>query len=222
MVRSRTIVGLERLRRAGAVILLASHEEPLLERLCDEVWWFQEGRLVAKGNPAEILKRYRAHVAARLEAWGATLKPRLEPVHRFGNRAAAIESIELLDGQGAPALTWKSGAEVAARIRLRFLEAVDEPVIGAVIRTRTGMEAYGVNTRIDGLRLGPCVPDQVITVLFRFRCELGAGDYTLTVAAQDVDGTVHDWLDDAVGFVVVDASPAAGFVNLHARVSLEP
>jgi len=59
-------------------------------------------------------------------------------------------------------------------------------------------------------------------VLFRFRCELGAGDYTLTAAAQDTDGTIHDWLDDAVGFVVVDDNPASGFVNLHARVSVEP
>ncbi len=222
VVRSRTIVSLERLRRGGAVILVASHEEPLLERLCDEIWWFQEGRLVAKGSPAETLRRYRAHVAARLESWGATLKPRLEPVNRFGNRAAQIEVIELLDGDGISALVWKSGGDVAARITLRFLEAVAEPVIGVVIRTRIGIEAYGVNTRIGGLILGPCAADQLIKVLFRFRCELGAGDYTLTAAAQGADGTIHDWLDDAVGFVVVDESPAAGFVNLHARVSLEP
>ena len=51
IVRARTVVSLERLRRTGATILLASHEEPLLERLCDELWWLQEGRLVARGIP---------------------------------------------------------------------------------------------------------------------------------------------------------------------------
>lgn len=222
VIRSRTIVSLERLRRAGATILLASHEEGLLERLCDELWWIQEGgRLVTKGHPSEILKRYRAHVAGRLEAWGATLKPRLEPVKRYGNRAAQIETIELLNGAGASTLTWKSGGEVAARVTLRFLEPVADPVVGLVIRTRVGIEAYGVNTRIDGLQLGSCVPEQIVKVTFHLRCELAAGDYTLTAASQDLDGTVHDWLDDAVGFVVVDDRPYSGFVNLHARVSLE-
>ena len=223
VVRARTIVGLDRLRRAGSTILIASHEETLLERVCDELWWFHEnGRLMTKGAPADVLKRYRAHVAARLEAWGATLKPRLEPMNRFGNQAARIECIELLDAQGAAAFTWKSGGDVAARITLRFLEPVAAPVVGMVIRTRIGIEAYGVNTRIDGLTLGPCVADQLLKVLFQFRCELGAGAYTLTAAAQDPDGTVHDWLDDALGFVVVDDRHYSGFVNLHARVSVEP
>ena len=222
LVRARTIVSLERLRRAGATILIASHEEALLERLCDEIWWFQDGgKLQVKGHPQETLKRYRAYVAARLEAWGATLKPRLEPVERHGNRAAQIESIELLDRDGASALTWRSGTSVGARVTLRFLEAVAEPVVGVVIRTRTGIEAYGVNSRIDGLQLGPCGVDRILKVVFRFQCELGAGDYTLTAAAQDPDGTVHDWMDDAVGFVVVDERPSSGFVNLHATVSIE-
>jgi lipopolysaccharide transport system ATP-binding protein len=94
-------------------------------------------------------------------------------------------------------------------------------VIGVLIRTRIGLEAYGVNTRVDGMKLGPCEAGQLLKVRFQFQCELGAGNYTLTAAAQDPDGTIHDWLDDAVGFVVVDDRPAAGIANLHARVTLE-
>lgn len=221
VVRARTIVSLERLRRSGATVLLASHEEDLLLRLADEVWWIHEGRVAAKGDPRETLHRYRTHVATRIEAWGATLTPRLDTSQRFGNQAAQIESIELLDHQGAAGIVWKSGAEVAARITLRFLEPVAEPIVGVVIRTRIGVEAYGVNTRIDGLKLGPCAADQVLKIVFQFRCELAAGNYTLSAAAQSSDGAIHDWLDDAVGFVVVDDRPTVGFVNLHARVSVE-
>ena len=161
-------------------------------------------------------------MAARIEAWGATLKPRLEPVRRFGTQAAQIEAIELLDATGAATYTWKSGGDVAARVTLRFLEAVAEPVVGVVIRTRIGLEAYAANSRIDGLSLGACEAGQVVRLRFDFRCELGAGNYTLTAAAQDSAGTIHDWLDDAVGFVVVDDRQSTGFVNLHARVALEP
>jgi energy-coupling factor transporter ATP-binding protein EcfA2 len=221
VVRARTIVGLGRLRRSGATILIASHQEDLLERLCDEVWWLHEGRIAAKGAPGETLNRYRTHVAARIEAWGATLKPRIEPASRFGTQSAVIESIELVDSEGSPTSAWQSGAEVATRIALRFVEAADDPVIGVVIRTRIGLEAYGVNTRMEGLKIGPCVAGQTVKVVFRLRCELGAGTYTLTAAAQDQDGTTFDWLDDAVGFMVVDDRRTAGIVNLHARVSVE-
>ncbi|HEY3742902.1 MAG TPA: Wzt carbohydrate-binding domain-containing protein [Bryobacteraceae bacterium] len=221
VVRARTIVSLGRLRRSGATILVASHQEDLLERLCDEVWWIHEGRVAAKGFPGETLNRYRTHVASRIEAWGATLKPRLESASRFGTQSAIIESIELLDSEGNSTTAWHSGAEVAVRITLHFVEAVADPVIGLLIRTRIGLEAYGVNTRMEGLKVGARAPGETAKVVFKLRCELAAGSYTLTAAAQAQDGTTHDWLDDAVGFVVVDDRPTAGIVNLHARVSVE-
>jgi lipopolysaccharide transport system ATP-binding protein len=221
VVRARTCVSLDQLRRAGATVLLASHQEDLLEHLCDEVWWLHDGRIASKGAPAETLKRYRNHVASRIEAWGATLKPRLETSGRFGTGDAEIESIELLNGHGTPATTWKSGAETAARITLRFREAVANPVIGILIRNRIGLEVYGVNSSIDGLHIGPCSAGQTLRIVFHLRCELGAGSYTLTAAAQDPNGGVYDWLDDALAFVVVDDRPASGIANLHARVSVE-
>src|SRR5690242_125469 len=55
LVRVRTLTGLDRLRRAGTTVLIASHEGALLESLCDEVWWLDGGQLAAKGDPAETL-----------------------------------------------------------------------------------------------------------------------------------------------------------------------
>src|SRR5580704_18359367 len=63
VVRARTLTGLDRLRRGGATILLASHEDSLLELLCDEIWWLDAGRIAAKGDPKETLAKYRRHVS---------------------------------------------------------------------------------------------------------------------------------------------------------------
>src|ERR1700733_5562668 len=38
VVRARTLTGLDRLRRGGAIVLLASPEGSLLELMCDEIW----------------------------------------------------------------------------------------------------------------------------------------------------------------------------------------
>src|SRR5712691_3564133 len=79
VVRARTLTGLDRMRRGGATVLLASHEDGLLELLCDEVWWLDGGRIAAKGDAKETLAKYRRHVAERVRAWGETLPARLAP-----------------------------------------------------------------------------------------------------------------------------------------------
>lgn len=45
-------------RRSGATLLLASHNMPEVERLCDDVLMLRSGRLVDRGTPGELLARY--------------------------------------------------------------------------------------------------------------------------------------------------------------------
>lgn len=220
VVRARTCVSLERLRKAGATILIAGHEEDLLARICDEIWWVHEGNIAAKGDPRETLNRYRTYVASRLQAWGETLTPRLQPVERRGNKKAEIEGLELLNSKGKPTMVWAAGDHVSIAVTLKFVEAVKEPVVGMLIRTRIGFEAYGTNTQLLGVDIGARRGGERIKVTFDFPCHLVPGDYTLTLASHDPDGTAHDWVEDAVAFSVVDAQPAAGVANLRAQAKV--
>jgi len=45
-------------RETGAAILLASHNMPEVERLCDYVLMMHKGRIVAEGAPAELIRRF--------------------------------------------------------------------------------------------------------------------------------------------------------------------
>ena len=45
-------------RRTGATVLLASHNMPEVERVCDDVLMLRNGRLVDRGTPAQLLARY--------------------------------------------------------------------------------------------------------------------------------------------------------------------
>jgi len=222
MVRARTVVALDRLRRSGATIFISSYEDALLTGLCDEVWWIDGGKLALKGDPKETLERYRRNVAERIRAWGGTLTPRLAPSMRKGDGRAEILNIETLGADGNPTIVWKSGEEVAVRISVQFLEAVDRPVFGLLIRTRIGFEVYGTNTELEKLDLGSRAAGDIVRLKFAFVCRLCPNEYTLTVASHDEDGTAHDWLDDAVAISVTDARSTAGVANLRATVSLDP
>ena len=221
VVRARALTGLERLRRAGATIFLLTHEQQLLRSVADEIWWIEGGRLAAKGDPADVLERYNRHVAARLRDWAATIAQPLAPSFRRGDGRAELVRLETLDGEGRPAWVFQSGDEMAVRVAVRFRQEVADPVIGILIRTRIGFEVYGTNTELEKLRLGPCLPGQMLTVTFSFACELCPQEYTITAASHDPDGVWHDWLEDAISFLVTDTRPTAGLANLRARASLE-
>jgi lipopolysaccharide transport system ATP-binding protein len=210
------------LRRAGAAIVLISHDEPLLESCADEIWWIRDGSLVARGDPSEVLAKYRRHVADVLRASGSNRLARLSPTMRNGDGRAVLESIELMGADGNPTSIFRSGEAAAIRVTVRFMDRVEDPVVGIMIRTRIGLNVYGTNTELEQLKLGPVESGAALRVTYRFDCNLCPGDYTVTAASHDPDGVWHDWMEDAVAFAVSDSRYTAGAANLRARVEWEP
>ncbi len=219
VVRERAAIALDRMRRNSSVILLVSHEEDLLLRLADEIWWLHEGRLAGRGDPQETLAGYRRHIAQRVRAWGATVNAPLSPHMRRGDGRAEITAIGTLGESGEPTMAWRSGELAVVKVRVKFNAAVDAPVVGIMIRTRAGLNVYGTNTELERVKLGPCAAGESLEISFAFRCELCPGDYTLTAASHDPDGVWHDWLEDALAFSVTDDRYTAGVANLRATVS---
>ena len=218
--REKTAMAFDGLRRAGKTVFLISHEEPLLRRLADELWWLDKGSLAARGDPGEVLTAYRKHVAGRLRAWGEKAPVDLAPRWRRGDGRAEILSVETIGENGAPTVVWRSGELAVVKVRVRFRDAVADPVIGIMIRTRIGLNVYGTNTELEKLKLGPCAAGDIRELTFAFRCELCPEHYSLTVASHDPDGVWHDWLEDAVSFAVSGDRYTAGVANLRATVTV--
>jgi len=213
--KSREAGRLLRLRRAGATIVIVSHDEILLESCADEIWWIEDRALVARGDPSEVLGRYRRHVAEVLRASDKKDLPRLSPTMRKGDGRAILEGVEL------SSLVFASGEPATIAVTVRFATRVADPVIGVMIRTRIGLNVYGTNTELEGLKLGPVDQGQLLRVKYSFNCDLCPGQYTVTAASHDPDGVWHDWMEDAVAFSVTDSRYTAGVANLKAAVSVD-
>ncbi len=205
-------------RRRGATILIASWNEELLRGICDEIWWIHSGKVAAQGDPAETLVRWRAHIAARWREEQTGVAALMEPSLRGGDGRAAVLSVELLNASGQPVLGWNSGDPATISVEIHFVQPVEDPVVGLLLRTRIGLNVYGTNTELEKLKLGPRKPGDKIRVLFHFRCDLCPGEFTATVASHDPDGVWHEWLEDVVAFTVADTRYTAGVANLRARV----
>jgi lipopolysaccharide transport system ATP-binding protein len=167
-----------------------------------------------------VLAAYRAHIAERLRAWGETVGQPLAPRVRRTDGRAEVLRVETIGENGRPTMVWRSGELAVVKVYVRFHEAISDPVVGIMIRTRIGLNVFGTNTELEKLKLGPCRANETLQVAFAFRCELCPQEYTITVASHDPDGVWHDWLDDAVAFAVSDGRYTAGVANLRATVSV--
>jgi lipopolysaccharide transport system ATP-binding protein len=221
LARAQALTAIETLRSERSTVLIVSHELELLRSLADEVWWLESGRLARRGDPREVLDAYECRIAEKFRAWGETQSNPIRLTQRRGDGRAELVSLETVGTSGQATMVWQSGEFVTVRVTARYREAVDDPVIGIMIRTRIGLDVYGTNTELEKLKLGPCPAGSQVRVDFRFLCGLCPGEYTLTAASHDPDGRAHDWIDEALAFVVTDSRYTAGVANLRATVEME-
>ena len=133
---------------------------------------------------------------------------------------ASLRSIRIIGNQGRDTSLVESGEPVTVSVGIRFQGDVDDPVCGVLIRSRVGITVYGTNTEQENLHFGPGRDGDEVEVRYSFDCNLCPGEYTITVASHDPDGTAHEWLEEAVLFTVTDTRYTAGVANLRATVSI--
>ncbi len=217
---NRCVRKFEELREAGVTVLFVSHDLGLVKQLCDRAIFLVDGRIQAEGEPKHVIDRYVGAVLEKQKAYVvADRKTRaLGSSHRHGDRLAEILEVDLLGPDGGPTRAALSGERLTVRVNVVFHAEQPAPMIGILIRTRTGLEVFGTNTKIEEVPLPACGPGDRVEAELSFECALTPQEYTLTVATQHPSGHSHDWLDDAIAFRVLDARTRAGVANLPVTI----
>lgn len=221
----------------GVIIILVSHDVNAVKMLCDRAILMDAGSTVAIGDPDSVVNRYQEIISARQlpneerekgkEAIGTKRLaedetfPPLTFTNRHGDRKSEIIAIRLLSEQGSPVgMVW-SGQSVRVHVVARANQYHPNPNVGILVRNKYGVDMYGTNSDLKGIRIGPCLPGEMVDVYFEFKCWLGGGWYSISPAVQTVNGRNHDWLDGALFFEVVERSIFnPGIVDLNAQVTV--
>ncbi len=213
---NRCIRKFEELRERKVTILFVSHDLGLVKQLSHRAIFLLNGRMVAIGEPNEVINRY---VGTVLNQQAETEPPASNGRSRHGDRTSEVIDVQILNSKGEQSNAVAAGDRVTVRAQIRFHRFCAEPMVGILIRTRIGMEVFGTNTKLEGLRLGSFDPDSTLHIDFEFPASFTPQSYTLTVATQNDDGTSHDWLDDVAAFEVVSDLSRAGVINLEPRIT---
>ena len=209
---------LKELRASGVTLVMVTHDLAAVKNFCDRAYLLDEGRCLASGPTAQVVDEYNALIQKRglegteqqiVSASGAGGKP------RHGSYEAVITGLTLHDGRGDPAAALTAGADAEFTVRVAFLEAVDDPVIGILIRDRLTNPIFGTNSGLHHLRPGRFNAGEALTVSFRMKLDLGPGEYSVTAAAHTDTATFEtcfDWADDLLAFKVLPTEP--GFMGV--------
>lgn len=217
---ARCIQKFDELRARKATVLLVSHDLGLVKRLSDRAILMLEGRMAMAGPAKDAVNRYVGYVLdrERVAAPEAADTVVAQSSFRHGDGASRVVDAQTLSQSGEPCRAFRRGEKMLIRVTARFASAVENPVVGILIRNRIGMDVFGTNTRLEQIELGTFEAGDTLEVEFELDCLLSRQEYTLTVATQYWNGLSQDWLDDLTDFRVVDTKDVAGVLNLNTRV----
>lgn len=216
---NRCVREFREMKRRGVTVLFVSHDLGLVKELSDRAILMMDGRIAAEGRPSDVVNRYVAHVLERQRREEPkAAAERILGQSRHGDGASRVKRVVIRNSRGENCTVLESGERMAVEVGVEFLAAVEEPVVGILIRNRYGIDVFGTNTRLEGRRMGRFGPGEELEVEFRFDCLFTEQEYTLTVASQYWDGSSQDWLDDVRTFRVISPRQRAGFVHLSTEV----
>jgi ABC-type polysaccharide/polyol phosphate transport system ATPase subunit len=212
------------LRAMGKTTVLVTHDLTAITKFCSRALLLDAGCLIENGAPDMVVNKYRALMFERERRYGhfdgdekgavegevvagedmpvARSIPNID--HRFGNGAARILGVELLDENGSPTGEVQGGRIIVLRISAEFLKDVSRPILGYTMRDRLGIDISACNTNFAGSVLPSARSGQIYTSVFRIHLpRMAAGSYSIAPAVADGDLTKHDmcdWIDNALIF----------------------
>ncbi len=195
-------------QKRGKTLLLVSHALQTVEEFCSRVFLIHQGRLVAQGDPGDVIFTYlRSYMG---EGGG---------VHtvEYGSREVSIANVRFLDAAGRETGAMTTGQPMTVEISYQAGHRIERPVFGFSIKTGNGMFVFGSNTQLAGSRIEAI--EGAGRVLLHFDAlSLMQGNFFLSVSIHSWDHAVqYHRREDWYPFVVKNPTGALGLFYINTR-----
>lgn len=123
---------MEEFHQRGGTFLLVSHDNGLIESVCDRVVWMDQGRIVRHGSPREILPEYnrvmfhKSYPAPR--PFVHEKQAHLEGRNRFGSGKVVFDYADWRNSKGEMTQRFRRGEALEVRLIYQCREAFPEKI----------------------------------------------------------------------------------------------
>ena len=180
--QQRCLEKIAEFRRSDCTIVYVSHDLQSVERLCSQVIWLNHGLIQQVGDPSRVISGYRAFFEEQL-AEKLAQDNSGEIVSPSEAKELRIQHVSMVDTEGKPRWTFRTGEPVLVRIEYECQGRVEEPVFGILLHRSDGLYVSSTNTyNVDPLEFGPIDGRGTLTAEIH-ELNLHAGEYLLSVGA---------------------------------------
>jgi lipopolysaccharide transport system ATP-binding protein len=193
----------------GTTLLIVSHDRNAIQSLCNRAILLENGTIIKDSSPDEVFDFYNAIIA---EKENATVEVKQldngKQQTTSGTGEVRLESITLLNEQGEAIEFVSVAQQVTLRVEAYVDDAVDDLVLGYMIKERLGQTVFGTNTWHTKQVLHNLPAAKKIRFDIVFSVNLGPGSYSISVALTNSETHLdknYEWRDLALVFNVVNA-----------------
>jgi teichoic acid transport system ATP-binding protein len=224
-------------REQGVTVIFVTHDLNMVTRYCDHAYVLDKARVVAKGNPREVVAAYRkmevdygmdsddgGTVSGSAEQGNVDIFETNPYEVRYGNNKATILDGGIYEPSGAPVQTLDSGDRYTIRMRIRFEQDIVDPVFAFTIKDIKGTEIAGTNTHFSNITTGSFVAKETATIEFSQHVNLNAGSFLLSLGCVAVGGDkleIYDRRHDFISFQIISDKASVGIIDLDSEIRID-
>ena len=233
----------EEFKKMGKTILFVSHDLGAVAKYCDRVVLLNKGEKLNEGDPKQMVDLYKQILAKDVDdgkretseeeiknfkaslsnLWkdSMNLNPKLL---EYGEKRAEIIDFAILDHEGRISNTISKGEKFSIKIRVRFHEKINEPIVAFTIKDMRGTEIAGTNTMYEKIEIPEKQPGEECIVTFSQVMNLQGAEYLFSFGCtgyKNGDFHVYHRLYDVCSISVLSSQNTVGYFDLFSDVEVE-
>ena len=234
----------EQFKNEGKTILFVTHNIADVLKNCNRVIVLDRGKKIYDGGVKEGVELYKKLITGMLtedysdkefDEVNNTKTKLMETaewknhfilnpdVTVYGNGEAQIYDYGIFNENNEAEQSVSNDEEVSVKLKVRFNENVNDPIISLTVKDFHGKEICGTNTEYLGIRTGSFTKGDDYVFEFKQKFLLAPGKYTLSIGCTryDDDGNhiIMNRNYDILIFEVMSKTGVVGYLKLDSKVN---
>lgn len=234
----------EQFKKLGKTILFVSHDLGSIAKYCDHVVLLNKGTKLAEGNPKEMIDLYKKVMVNQVDSvmsnenlqamsveepretdaeWKKSLTLNPDSLE-YGNGLAEIIDFAVLDDEGMITNSVIKGQKCTIKMKVKFNEKVQDPILAFTIKNLQGTEITGTNTMLERVPFEDPGPGDVLVASFTQEMNLQGRDYLLSLGCtgfHEGNFTVYHRVYDVCNITVISDKDSVGFYDMNSEVTVK-
>jgi len=183
------------LKNSGVSIIFVSHDVNSVKMLCDKAILIDDGLLIDKGEPNEIIKYYRNMTLNKSHQGDLKFKQKKveaqpkqknnEPTHHAETGEVELLEFSIRDVNDREVNYVVSENVLRICFKIQAKKRLEDPHFGIILRDKFGVSAFETNTYGMHIRSKPLNMDDSVGVEFTFACNLAPADYSISIGVAN-------------------------------------